>query len=75
MKAHEVSGLGGSHDPSPPPSIAVDLKTAARMLGVCKKTLERLRDSGELRCLRIGNRWRVRVDELHAFLRRQEVKT
>jgi excisionase family DNA binding protein len=52
--------------------LAVGLEDAAKMLGICKTTVERLRDSGKLRCLRIGRHWKVRVAELHAFLRRQE---
>lgn len=53
-------------------TLVVNLERAARMLGICKRTLERERDRGELRCLRIGRHWKVRVGELHAYLRRRE---
>lgn len=56
------------------PALVVSLVTAAEMLDVCKRTLERERDRGNLRCLRIGGRWKVRVGELHAYLRRREIE-
>jgi excisionase family DNA binding protein len=55
-----------------PQALAVDLDTAAQLLGCCKRTVERLRDEGKLRCLRIGRHWKCRVAEIHAFLKRQE---
>lgn len=64
--------------PSPFPvnsgELAVSLVAAAQMLGVCKRTLERERDRGRLKCLRIGRHWKVRVAELHAYLRRCEAE-
>lgn len=54
--------------------LAVSLVAAARLLGVCKRTLERERDRGRLKCLRIGRHWKVRVAELHAYLRRCEAE-
>lgn len=55
------------------PALVVSLATAAKMLDSCKRTIERERDRGELKCLRIGGRWKVRVGELHAYLRRKEI--
>ncbi len=55
-----------------PPTLVVSLERAAKMLGICKRTLERERDRGELRCLRIGRHWKVRMGEIHAYLRRLE---
>lgn len=64
--------------PALPPAgngeLAVSLVAAAQMLGVCKRTLERERDRGRLKCLRIGRHWKVRVAELHAYLRRCEAE-
>ena len=56
------------------PALVVSLATAAKMLDSCKRTVERERDRGELKCLRIGGRWKVRVGELHAYLRRKEIE-
>lgn len=54
--------------------IAVSLDEAAEMLGVCKRTLERERDAGNLRCFRLGRVWRVRVTELDTYVRQLEQK-
>ncbi len=56
-----------------PNKLAVSLEVAAQMIGTCKRTVERLRDRGELRCLRIGRHWKVRVVELQNYLRRSEI--
>lgn len=56
-------------------SLVVGLERGAEMLGICKRSIERLRDRGELRCLRIGRHWKVRVSELHQFIRRQEAES
>jgi len=55
-----------------PPTLVVSLEDAATMLGICKRTIERERDRGTLKCLRIGRHWKVRVGEIHAYLRRME---
>jgi len=55
-----------------PPTLVVSLDDAAAMLGTCKRTIERERDRGTLKCLRIGRHWKVRVGEIHAYLRRME---
>jgi excisionase family DNA binding protein len=68
--------------PEPPPAVslkpipadrqAMTLAEAAKVIGCCKRTLERERDSGEIRCFRVGNRWRVSVPEISAYIRRRE---
>jgi excisionase family DNA binding protein len=42
------------------------------MLDVCTKTLRREIDRGELAAVRIGNAVRIRVAEIHAYLKRKE---
>ena len=46
----------------------------ARMLGICTKTVRREIDRGELSVVRIGKAVRVRVAEVHAYLKRKEKK-
>ena len=53
-------------------ALAVDIPTAAGMLGVSDRLLKREIDSGALRAFRLGRRWRVRVVELNAYLGRRE---
>ena len=55
-----------------PTALAVDLATAAGMLGICTATVRREIDRGKLRAVRIGRVYRVRVAELHAYLKRLE---
>lgn len=57
------------------PALVVSLAKAAKMLNICKRTAERERDRGKLRCLLIGGRWKVRVGELHSYLRRMETES
>lgn len=58
----------------PKGKLVVSIDEAAEMLGICKRTVERERDRGTLRCLRIGRHWKVRVAEVHAYLRRLEAE-
>lgn len=51
---------------------AVDLACVANMLSVSVKTVRREIDRGELRALRIGRAWRVRITEVNAYLKRKE---
>jgi excisionase family DNA binding protein len=74
IPATENSAPEGKRPTSVVP-LVVDLRTAAEMLAVSKRTIERLRDLGELRCLRVGAYWKVRVSEIHAYLRRCEAKS
>ena len=53
--------------PTPPP-LAYDEYTAARMLGVCPKTLFNLRKEGKLGCAKIGTRTVYTQQHLQAFL-------
>ena len=52
--------------------LAVDVKVAAGMIGVCTKTLRREIERGDLAALRIGKAVRIRVVEIHAYLKRKE---
>lgn len=53
--------------------LAVDLDTAGEMLGgVSAATVKREIYRGHLHGLKVGRQWRVRVAELHAYLKRQE---
>jgi excisionase family DNA binding protein len=54
--------------------LAVSLEQAAEMLSTSKRTIERERDRGKLKCLRLGRLWKVRVGELHAYLRKKEIE-
>lgn len=37
----------------------IDTKTAARMLGVTRRMVQRLADSGDITAVRVGNVWRI----------------
>lgn len=52
--------------------LAVDFDEAAQMIGVCTATIRREVNRGRLRAVRVGRLYRVRVAELHAYLKRQE---
>jgi excisionase family DNA binding protein len=56
----------------PPAPIAVSIPTAAKMLNLCHVTVRREIERGELKAIRIGRIWRIRVAELHAYLKRKE---
>jgi excisionase family DNA binding protein len=61
-------------NPAATSPIAVKLPEAGAMVGVSAATIRREIDRGNLRGFRIGRQWRVRVNELHAYLQRQERK-
>lgn len=46
----------------------------AQSLSVTKKTVYRMLADGRLQGLKLGNRWRVRVADLDAFLTAAKVK-
>lgn len=48
--------------------MAVDARTAAKVLGVSERTVWTLKDRGELPTVRIGRRVLYRVADLHEFL-------
>ena len=56
------------------PQLAVGLKEAARMLDVSAKTVSREIARGNLRALKIGKLWKIRVVELDSYLKRRERK-
>jgi excisionase family DNA binding protein len=60
---------------SPPGAVAVDLEQAGAMVGVSGKTIRREIERGNLRGLKIGRQWRVRMAELHAYVKRQECRS
>jgi excisionase family DNA binding protein len=61
----------GTITPTPSP-LAVDIATAAKMLGCGERYLKHEIDLGALRAFRIGRTWRVRVAELNAYMLRCE---
>jgi len=69
---HDLSGARPDITALPVNVLAVDLDTAAQMLGVCTATIRREIDRGRLRAVKIGGIFRIRVAELHAYLKRQE---
>jgi len=52
--------------------LAVSLDEAGEMMGVSGKTVKRLIFRGELRGLKVGAQWRVRVAEIEDYLKRGE---
>lgn len=46
---------------------------AAKLLGVCRRTIVSLRQSGELKFLRIGRRVAIRQSHLAEFMERNQV--
>lgn len=53
-------------------ALAVSIQEAADLLGVHINTIRREISRGNLAAVRIGRVWRVRVAELHAYLKRNE---
>jgi excisionase family DNA binding protein len=53
-------------------ALAVDLNEAASLLGVSVTTIRREINRGNLLALRIGRVFRIRIAELHAYLKRAE---
>ena len=62
---------GGIEDRGPK-RLAVDLREAGEMLSVSAKTVKRLIFRGELKGLKIGAQWRVRVAAIEEYLDRGE---
>jgi len=52
--------------------LAVDLREAAAMIGVCERTVKREIQRGKLRGLKVGRVWRVRVAAIEEYLEQQE---
>lgn len=55
---------------NPAESLCVDIRTAARLLGVCEKTVRNLTKRGELPVVRIMGRVLYRREDLEDFVRR-----
>ena len=53
-------------------TVAVNLQNAANMMQVSIKTVRREVTRGKLHAVRIGRILRIRVSEIHAYLKRQE---
>lgn len=73
-KVLDLASARPTVDRLPPDTRAVPLKVAARMCGVCTKTMRHEIDRGNLRALQIGGKWVIRLKELDAYLERQERK-
>ncbi len=58
-------------EPTPPEALVVDIRTAARLLGVCEKTVRNLTKRGELPVVRIMGRVLYRRVDLEDFVRRR----
>ena len=53
-----------------PSKLLYDRKEAAWLLSLCPRTIDNLIASKQLKCIRIGNRVRLTVDELQKFIKR-----
>ncbi len=69
MRAGE--GVHGTEE-CKPRRLAIDLREAGAMMSVSAKTVKRLIFCGELKGLKVGAQWRVRVTEIDDYLRRGE---
>lgn len=68
---------GGADDrtaPRPQVALAVSLQEAADLIGVHVNTVRREINRGNLAAVRIGRVLRVRVAEIHAYLKRNETR-
>jgi len=79
MSADERNGVGGPVDPSVEGAgratsrrLAVDLREAGAMMDVSGKTVKRLIFRGELKGLKVGAQWRIRIAEVEDYLIRRE---
>ncbi|NLZ05581.1 MAG: helix-turn-helix domain-containing protein [Phycisphaerae bacterium] len=61
-------------DPAPEP-LLVNAKQAGRMLSVCERTIFNLVGRGELRPIRIGKSIRFSIEDLKAWIARQQNKS
>ncbi|MCW8129357.1 MAG: helix-turn-helix domain-containing protein [Planctomycetota bacterium] len=61
-------------NPAKPSALAVSLQEAADLLGVHVNTVRREIWRGNLAAVRIGRIHRVRVAEIHAYLKRNETR-
>lgn len=68
------SGAEGRTAPRPQAALAVSLQEAAELIGVHVNTVRREINRGNLAAVRIGRVLRVRVAEIHAYLKRNETR-
>lgn len=73
-----LPNLQPQSNPQTPPTRILETKLyrlteVAELLSVCKRTVERRRDIGDLPCLLVGGQWRVKGASLSAYIRRQEI--
>ena len=54
--------VAGEHE------IAISLREAARRLGLSVRTIERERDRGNIRCMKLGRLWRIRLSALREYM-------
>jgi excisionase family DNA binding protein len=64
QKAGVISPVGGIYD----------TEELAEILGVHRRTVQRLIVSGELGAIRVGRRLRVTEEQLKAFIQRQQIQ-
>ncbi len=46
----------------------IDARQAAKLLGLCSRTVKRLASAKQIPALRFGNRWKFRASELDAWV-------
>jgi len=75
VRAGDVEDEGRSREPAEratPRRLAVDLREAGEKMSVSAKTVKRLIFRGEMKGLKVGAQWRVRVAEIEDYLVRRE---
>ncbi len=55
-----------------PSQRAVDRKTAAKILDVSDKTIERMIDRGQIPGFRVGVQWRIMIRDLENYIQEQQ---
>jgi excisionase family DNA binding protein len=65
IKTEELHTRGSLFEP------LIDLGTAAGLLGIHPKTLQRMARAGEVPAVRVGRYWRFRASELDSWIRSQ----
>jgi excisionase family DNA binding protein len=71
MKGNFCMKLFMNDDVAEVESLVVDVRTAAKMLGVCERTVRNLTKRGELPVIRIAGCVRYSVEDLKEFVRQQ----
>jgi excisionase family DNA binding protein len=60
-------------DTGPMEEQCVSLRQAARILGVCVRTVRREIDRGKLLAIRVGRNLRIKMSELRRYMEREAV--